>query len=228
MRNFYRFLSTKIAFSLAVVLFLACSYWIYKNINLTDLTGIQTNESKPKFTQTPNSVAKILNLEIRNGDIVSVLSPDLVKLVVGHLNLDGVERIISLSFSEKAGKMCFIAETLTPEWMYISNTDGSGLKKVALASKCKISPDGNYISYINQVTDVSRTDVYLYSFASAEITNLTKSSSMVGYQRNYSEIKWTGDSTIEAPYKDWLIKNYLTGVDGVSVINIFTGSVSEK
>jgi hypothetical protein len=228
MKSFICFLSSKTVFVLAVALLLGCSFWIYKNINLSDLTGTSTTEIKPVVSLAKETVGVELKLEIRNGDIVQVLSPDLVKLVVSHSKLEGVDQIISLSYSTIINKMCFIAETITPKWMYVGNTDGTGLNKVALASTCEISQDGAPIAFINHVTDVSRTDVYLYDFEENKITNLTENNIRKGYQRNYMSIQRFGGVTIEASYKDWLKTDYQTSINGTSLIDISTGSVSEK
>lgn len=228
MKNFYSLLSSKLTFAFTCVLFIVCSYWIYKNVKLTDLIGTQTGVSKTTPKDQGGVAKKTLKLEIRDGNIAWVLSPDSLKLVVNHSKLEGVERIVSLSYSNKTNKMCFVAETLTPQWMYIANTDGTGIKKVALAVKCEISPDGNYVSFINHTTDVSKRDVYLYDIAKDKITNLTEKSFVEGYLRNYLDIKWVSDKTIEASYKDWSEKDYQIGINGVSLVDILSGSVSEK
>lgn len=225
MKKLYSFLSFKTLSVPVIVLFLICSYWIVKNVSLSDLTGVSTNKNKLGLQEKGK---EILNLEIRNGDIVNVLSRDLVKVVINHSDLKGVEKIISLSYSKTTDKMCFIAETTVPKLMFISNVDGSNLKEVDIAAKCEISPNGNYVSYINHVTDVSRTDVYLYNVNESTIVNLTGRVENIGYQRNYSDIIWVGDNSIEASYKDWLQSDYQTNISGVSIIDISTSVVSEK
>ena len=132
MKSIYMILSSKLVFALACVLFLVCSYWIYRNVKLSDIIGTQTIENISTKTTSPLTLETedVSKLEIRNGDIVQVLSPDTVKLIVGKSTLEGVLNIISLSYANKAGKMCFIAEMVTPRWMFVGNTDGTALRKV--------------------------------------------------------------------------------------------------
>lgn len=228
MKNFYSLLTSKVTLVVVILLFSGCTYWIYKNVKLSDLIGTQNVVSVTKTkTQTSGSEVAI-KLEIRNGDILQFLSNDVAKLVVDHKTIPGVENILSVSYSVKTNKMCFIVETLTPEWMYLANTDGTSIQKVALASTCEVSPDGTKVAYINQVTDVSRTDVYLYTFSTGKSVNLTESINNPKYQRNYTKIFWVDDNALTADYKDWLISDYKTSISGTSIINILLGKVVDK
>lgn len=221
-----KFITSKFFFALVCIAFLLCSYWIYKNVKVSDLIGNQSSVSSVPLNET--KVSKPLVLENRDGNIVSVLSPDLVEMVVDYKKIENAEKIISLSYSNTTNKMCFIVQTITPLWVYVGNTDGTELKQIALASKCEISPDGTKAAFINHVTDVSKTDVYIYDFTNEKTSNLTKSSNRVGYQRNYMEIKWNENNVIEAVYNDWDQKNYQTAIPGVSIIDTQSGSVTEK
>jgi hypothetical protein len=228
MKSVYSFLSSKYSLLIACVLFSLLSFWIYKNITLSDLTGSQAVKGNIESFSPNQSRRKILKLEIRNGDIVSVLSPDLVELIVNHSDLDNVEGIISLSYSTKTGKMCFIAETITPKWMYVANTDSTDLKRIDLGSKCGVSPDGTKAAYINHVTDVRRTDIYLYRYSSGKSVNLTEGAKRMGYQRNYVAFVWVSDEIIRAEFFDWLEKDYQTSINGTSEINVSTGKIVDK
>ena len=190
--------SSSYTFILAGVLFLACSYWIYRNVKVNNLIG---KTSVPPVT-TQKESAKKLDLEIRNNDIVEVVSPDAVKLIIDGDKIENFESFSNLSISPDSKKMCFLVSTITPIWLYVANVDGSDLKRVGLAINCVWSPDSTKVAYNNHTTDVSNSDIYVYylpSGASANLTNWPQSTESV---RIYSVPGWTSNSKIKSSYMD--------------------------
>lgn len=217
-----KILSSIYTFIFVGVLFLGCTYWIYKNIKVTDLIG---NSSVSEVNKEKKGVKKI-EVEVRNKDIVRVVSPDAVKLVVDGSKIKNFESFSDISVSPDGEKISFIVHTITPSWLYVSDIDGGNLKKVGLGKNCLWSPDSKYVAFNNHTTDVSPIDVYVYNYNSGEVKNLTASLSDPDYFKQFSNIKWLNNEIIESSYTRFPENDLTKVTEGSYKINVITGAVS--
>lgn len=184
-------------FIFAGLLFIGCTYWIYKNVKLDDLIG---KNSVPIALKRLEDTTTGHMLEIRNNDIVEVVSPDAVNLIIDGSKIDNMESLSDLTVSPDGKKICFLVHTITPIWLYTANVDGSNIKKIDLAINCVWSPDGTKVSYNNHTTDVSDTNVYVYYLTSGKIRNLTETPQQIGSVKIYEKPEWLSNSKIKAAY----------------------------
>ncbi len=218
-----KIISSIYTFLLAGVLFLGCTYWIYKNIKVSDLIGgasVPSSASKAKEAKE-----NTIKLEIRNNDIVQIISPDAVKLIVDGGKIENFEYFSDVNISPDGRKISLIVHTITPSWLYVSNIDGSNLKKVALAKNSFWSSDSKYVAFNNFTSDVSPIDIYVYSIDSGIIKNLTFSFYETGYFKQYSDIKWLSGNIIEAKYERFPENDLTNIIEGTIKINIATGVI---
>ncbi|MFZ2664295.1 MAG: hypothetical protein WAX66_02950 [Patescibacteria group bacterium] len=220
-----KILSSVYTFILIGILFLGCSFWIYKNIKVEDLVG---SASIPSNVSKDAAVGKIdneLKLEVRDNNIVKVVSPDSVELVLSGSKIENFESFSDISISPDKKKICFIVHTITPMWLYVSNIDGSNLEKVDLGKNCVWSPDSKYIAYNNHTTDVSPVNINLYILSTDETKNLIGSYVKNGFMRVYSKPEWISGSIIEASYSEFPYSNVQDQTFGKSSINIESGKI---
>jgi len=214
--------SSIFTFLFAVVLFLGCTYWIYKNVKLKDLIGTTNVPSKVREAETKK-------VEIRNNDVVEVLSPDLVKPIIYAKNIEGAESLSNLAISPDGKKICFLVHTITPIWLYVANVNGSNLKRVNLAKNCVWSPDSKFVAYNNHTTDVSPVDVFTYNPITVIIKNFTTGRAKAGFMRSYDTPEWLDASSIKSYFVEMSFSDVLTNQKhGVSTIKIETGEVVDE
>jgi len=200
-------------FIFAGALFLGCTYWIYKNVRVNDLIG---NSSVSPLT-TQKGSKKELKLEIRNNDIVEVVSPDAVKLIIDGDKIENFESFSNLSISPDGKKMCFLVNTITPIWLYVANVDGSGIKQIDLAINCVWSPDSSKLAYNNHTTDVSNTDVYVYYLSTGKSKNLTKIPQAIESVRIYLKPEWVNNLKITSTYTDTKLSDFSKTTHSVEI-----------
>ncbi len=153
-----RIISSPFTFLSAGLLFILCTYWIYKNVTLEDLVGRETSKVAPNLSKDQNPE----KFEIRNNNVVKVIYPDLFDMVIGGDSIEDMESLSNLSVSPDGRKMCFLVHTIVPIWLYISDYDGNNIKRIDIAKNCAWSPDSKYIAYNNHTTDVSPVDLNVY------------------------------------------------------------------
>jgi|GEM_PF-3598433 len=220
-----KILSSVYTFILVGILFLGCSYWIYKNIEFKDLIDSTTIPSKTSENADINDTNGKINIEVRNSNIVKVVSPTVVEPIISGNEIENFESFSDVSVSSDGKKVCFIVHTITPLWLYVSNIDGSSLRKVDLGKNCIWSPDSKYIAYNNYTSDVSTVSVKIYNFDTGEIKDLIGSHVKSGFIRVYSTPRWTSNTMVEASYSEFLQSNMKNQTFGKSTINIESGEV---
>lgn len=211
-----KILSSIYTFIFVGILFLGCTYWIYKNIKVSDLIG-----NSPVIV-SKKDVDDVVNkeIEVRNNDIVRVVSPDAVELIVDGGKIEGFESFSDINISPDGKKISFIVHTITPQWLYASDIDGGNLIKIGLGKNSFWSPDSKYIAFNNHTTDVSPIDVYIYSVNSGITKNLTMQFQKVGYFRQYSNISWLSNDLIESAYVEFPENDLNEVTKGLDNINL--------
>ena len=225
-----KFFVSPFGFVFAIVLFILCSFWIYKNVKLEDLVGnsVNSNFKNPlRSLGKGESNQKDRKFEIRNNDIVEVISPESVKLIVDGKKIEGMESISDLSVSSDGKYFCFLVHKMVPIWLYVSDVDGKVVKEVDLAKNCVWSPDSRYVAYNNHTTDVSPVNVYIYSLTNGKSTNLTEGYEKEGYFRNYTDIKWISNEEIKSTFTSFDKNDVSKSFSGSSLINI-NGKVTDE
>jgi hypothetical protein len=211
-----KILSSIYTFLFIGVLFLGCNFWIYKNIKVSDLIG---NTSVSNNSEKKIESEEKIKVEVRNNDIVQVVSPDAVKLIVDGSKIEDFESFADINISPDGMWISFIVHTITPQWLYVSNINGSNLNKIALARNSYWSPNSKYIAYNNHTTDVSPIDIYVSHVYSGITKNLTFSLYETGYFKQYSDIKWLNDNIIEAKYMKFPENDLTKVTEGVVQID---------
>ena len=194
-------MASPITLVVSVVIFLGCSYWIFKNVKLEDLIG-QTDigevsenvESKePAVEYNPGTV-----YEIQGTDIVEVKPEGNTSVIVRGGDINGIESISDLKVSPDGKKLCFLVKTMVPVWLYVYDFDESKLNKIDTGKNCYWSPDSRYIAYNNHTTDVSPIDVLIFDTNSLEIKNLTENIISTDRFIQCNNISWIDGENVSA------------------------------
>ena len=215
--------SSNIIFALSIVIFLACSYWIYKNVTLEDLVGNTDNAGVITEEDTENSGNA--NFVIKDTDIVDVSQSGKEKVIVNGDTIDGLEDISDIVMSPDKNKICFLVHTVVPIWLYIYDLENENLIKVDVAKNCFWSPDSNYVAYNNHTTDVSDIDVYTYDLYNREIENISKDLTPVPTDlfRQCGGINWKDAENLGF---ECLLKK-LSNIEDFSTVNVRYSLVSK-
>lgn len=170
------------------------------------------------------------NIEILDGDIYKVHESGTKESLIDKKDFasESVQSFVSASLSPDKSKMCFVASTIVPMWLYYSDIDGGNITKIDLAKNCFWSHNSKLIAYNNHTTDVSSVDIYLYNTVSGEKKNLTGKESQE-IMRVYNAPIWSeDDSKIRGEYTSFPFSNIEMTTKGVSVIDVSSGEVTDE
>lgn len=213
----------KIILPVSVIVFLLSSYWIYKNVKIEDLIG---DSSVSIDGDIVDHQSKFKEFEIKDDDIVLVLSSGEFEILVNGEAIEGLESIVDLSVSPDGKKMCFLVQTMVPMWLYIYDLEKEELIKVDTAKNCYWSPDSRYLAYNNHTTDVSDIDIHMYEFDTGDIENVSKDIIPVPTDllRQCQETNWVDDNSLQFECQLRKISNF----DDYSVIGVNYNLPSKK
>ncbi len=214
-----KILSSPYGLLVAGVLFISCTYWIYKNVKLSDLVG------KSDITEVSNNIGQdyVKKYEIRDNDVVEIISSNETRIIIKGNKIEGAVSLFDLSVSPDGKKLCFLAQTIVPIWLYVYDIESEIFKKVDLAKNCVWSPDSTYIAYNNHTTDVSQVDVKIYDVEKGEIKNLTRNLTEPDYVRNYSTPIWENGRVITVSYIEFKENNVSNQREGKNRVDVITG-----
>ena len=203
----------------AGVLFILCTYWIYKNVRFEDLIG---KSNITNVSDTPMETSS-RNFEIRLNDVVEIISLTETKVVIKGDRIEDMMELSDLGVSPNGENLCFLVRTIVPVWLYLSDSSGENLAKVDLAKNCVWSPGSRYIAYNNHTTDVSPVDIKIYDITTGDIKNLTGDVAEPGYIRNYSTPTWDNEGVVRASYLEFKETDVSVQEEGITIIDVVTG-----
>ncbi len=135
---------------------------------------------------------------------------------------------IKAKLSPNGYRLCFLAETVTPIWLYVSESNGEGARKVTIAKNCVWSHDSVQIAFNNHTTDVSPVDVNHYHYRTGVLTNFTKDKSTEEVIRIYQKPKWSDDDKfLTAKYVRFAFADFENKTEGNSRVTVATGEVGD-
>lgn len=199
-------------------------------------TGVGVGLYKAKKTQIPSNALptrqEASQIKIIDGNICLVGVDGRVKILVDKIHWQAVpiDYFSDVSVSPDGTKMCFLAHTVQPVWLFWSKIDGSNVIKVeAVAKNCVWSNDSRKIAFNNQTSDVSQVDVYVYDTQTDKIKNLTESVNQSDtIIRAYKQPEWAdGDTKIIGKYIAFQINDPANQTEGFSSINLSTGEIED-
>lgn len=194
------------------------------------LVGCQLGFSgQPSPQPSPVSEEVSWQVKIIDGNVCRVDSSGETKILVDKKGFEGVDSFSDPQVSPDKTKICFLAHTMVPIWLYYTNIDGSQVAKIDVAKNCSWSHDSQKIAYNNHTTDVSPVDVLVYDISLKKITNLTSHLSSESAIRAYELPQWSADdSKITSNFGGLDFENPSNKIQGTSVIDLSTGKVTDN
>ena len=189
----------------------------------------QTSQEQGQ-TETQPEVKPQTKIEIKGGNLVAVGENDEAKIIADKNDFeeDSIENFISVETSPDQSKICFIGQSIVPEWLYIADIDGSNVQKITVAQNCVWSHDSQKIAYNNQTTDVSPVDVYVYDLSSQKSTNYTKGDASANKFRSYQQPEWSDDDqNLTSAYTVIDFDNMQKQESGEVSIDLNSGKINE-
>jgi hypothetical protein len=178
---------------------------------------------------TPAQAAK--NISIVSGSIIeTTASGEKITLIDKDDYPDsGIGGFYEVNQTKDGTKMCFysIPPALGP-MLYYSVTDGTGVTEVAeRVRSCVWSTAGDAIAYTNDADTSEPVNIFSYSLASEESTNLTNAtaSSVI---RRYEITSWsTDDAKIFCNYEEIDLNDTTKETAGNCEVNVATRTVTD-
>lgn len=167
------------------------------------------------------------DIKIIDGNIYKTFASGKEEILFNKANFqaESIQNFIEAHLSPDREKICFIGQSIVPQWLYAAKSDGSDVRKVGLGKNCVWGQMSEKFAYNNHTTDVSPVDVFVYDFAGGASTNLTeKTQGAPNDIRVYSLPEWQNeDREIKTSFttlKDQAPKSVL--------INLATGEIVEQ
>lgn len=188
------------------------------------------SSQQPTSTVSPTAQQPTWEIKIIDGNVVKVESSRETTILVNKNDYQGVTAFADPQVSPDQTKVCFLAHTIVPVWLYYADTNGSQVvPKIDLAKNCVWSPDSQKIAYNNHTTDVSPVDVRVYDTQTQTKTNYTQNLSTDSLIRAYELPQWSPDSeTITAAFTGLDFNNPNHKPAGTSTINLTTSQVTDN
>jgi hypothetical protein len=186
--------------------------------------------TKTGFT-LPGQSEDSWKVKIIDGNIYKVYSSTKKELIVSTTDIKGemIQSFIAVELSPDRSKICFIGQSMVPQWLYYASSDGTGITKVGLGKNCVWSGSSKKIAYNNHTTDVSPVNVLVYDLAQAKTTNYTKSVQSENLFRAYTTPIWSSDDkTVTSEFSSLALDGTGTSKRGTSVIDLASGKVSDR
>lgn len=209
---------------LAIILVLLV--WLAIALGRRGELGWGRTTPSPFLTPLPQNPA--VPIKIVDGNVSRIKSSGEIEILVDKTDYQeqGVTAFRKVKISPDDKKICFLAETVTPVWLYYAQLDGE-VRRVGLGKNCFWSPDSQKIAFNNHTTDVSPVNILLYDTVTHSQTNLTKNTAAAGYVRHYGEPQWSDDGqTIRASYSSMETIGGAAGESGEVLIALATGEVT--
>lgn len=193
-------------------------------------TGIVVSDIPTQISPVQDSSAVDYDFQIIGGNVYKIFSDGRQQIVAdtADYSSDSIEEFTQVFASLDKSKICFLGQSIVPLWLYLADSDGGSVQKLAPAVNCIFSNDSSKIIYNNHTTDVSPVDVFLYDLRSSEKKNLTKQ--LEGdfdfcNFRMYSNPIWIDESNLSADYSVFKCEDSGQPEKGSATINIQTGQI---
>lgn len=184
-------------------------------------------------TPTPTTSEQITyETKLVNGSIYTVSSEGTENLVINKddYSSTGIAGFMSAKLSPDYTKLCFESwpPALEPA-LYYSEIDGSNVVKVNDRVKnCTWSNNSDQITYVNDASQDSPVNIYIYKLALEEETNLTKESTSSAVFRRYAiEAFSDDDNYILCDFEEINTSDVGTEKLGNCEIDLSTGEITE-
>jgi len=171
------------------------------------------------------------DVKIIKGDIYKVYESTKNELLVSTTDIEDevIESFIAVGLSPDKLKICFVGQSIVPQWLFYANIDGSGIIKIGLGKNCVWSNNSQKVAYNNHTTDVSPVNVLVYDLALKKTTNYTADVQSENLFRAYGVPVWSkNDSEITSEFSSMAMDGTGTTGKGVSVIDLKSGKISDK
>lgn len=218
-----RILSSPLTLIITVLAFVWCSYWIVKNVKIQDLIG-QTNVGQ-KDIGTDISSGSNSKYEIKDNNIVEIISTEDSKILVNGSDIAGLESMSDLSLSPDGNKICFLVNTIVPVWLYVYDIEANELSKVDTAKSCYWSPNSQYVAYNNHTTDVSPINVLVYDTKTEEIKNLSQNIVSTNKFIQCNDPSWVSDDEVASMCRE--VNLYDVSADSEEILYTFDINTGE-
>ncbi len=170
------------------------------------------------------------DVKIIKGEIYKVYTSGQEELLVGTSDIkdEVIEKFLLVELSPDRSKICFVGQTMVPQWLYYANSDGSEITKIGIGKNCAWSHDSQKVAYNNHTTDVSPVAVFVYDLALKKTTNYTSGAQRENLFRAYETPVWSSDDyQITSKYTVLSMDGTGTTDEGTSVIDLESGKISE-
>ncbi len=174
---------------------------------------------------------EIWNVKIVAGDIYKVYDSAKKELLVSKTDIDDevIENFVVVTLSPDRSKICFVGQSMVPQWLYYANIDGSGITQIGLGKNCVWSNSSQKIAYNNHTTDVSPVDVLVYDLLLKSTKNYTADVQSTNLIRAYESPVWSeNDNEITSKFSSLAMDGTGTTKGGTSMIDLASGQISDK
>jgi hypothetical protein len=171
------------------------------------------------------------DVKIIKGDIYKVYESTKNELLISTTDIEDevIESFITVGLSPDKSKICFVGQSMVPQWLFYANADGSGITKIGLGKNCVWSNNSQKVAYNNHTTDVSPVNVLVYDSALKKTINYTADVQSEDLIRAYGVPVWSkNDSEITSEFSSMAMDGTGTTSKGVSVIDIESGRISDE
>ena len=179
---------------------------------------------------TSKKTEEAWDIKIIDGDIYKVYSLTKKELLISTTDIkdEMIKSFVFVELSPDRSKMCFVGQSMVPQWLYYSNVDGNGITQIGLGKNCIWSNNSKKVAYNNHTTDVSPVNVLVYDLLLKKTTNYTESVQSADLLRTYEIPVWSSDdNTITSEFSSLTSGAGAMG-KGVSTIDLKSGEVSDE
>ncbi|HUU40444.1 MAG TPA: hypothetical protein VMW42_05860 [Desulfatiglandales bacterium] len=190
----------------------------------------QKRESSEPW-QSEQAGEEAWDVKIIKGDIYKVYESTKNELLVSTTDIkdEVIESFIAVGLSPDKLKICFVGQSMVPQWLFYANIDGSGITKIGLGKNCVWSNNSQKVAYNNHTTDVSPVNVLVYDLALKKTINYTADVQSENLFRAYKVPVWSrDDSQITSEFSSLAMDGTGTTGKGVSVIDLKSGKISDE
>jgi hypothetical protein len=199
------------------------------------LVFLNKNKALKKESFEPGQLGQVgkeaWDVKIIEGNIYKVYDSGEKELLVSTTDIkdEVIESFIVVGLSPDKSKICFIGQSMVPQWLFYANVDGSGITRIDSGKSCVWSNNSQKIAYNNHTTDVSPVNVLVYDLVLKETKNYTASVQGENLIRAYETPVWADDdSQITCKFSSLAMDETGTTSKGVSVIDIESGKISDE
>lgn len=167
-------------------------------------------------------------IKIEDGNVVKTMDSGESEILVDKDDYVDINEFLSAYKSPDGENICFIAQMQVPQWLYISDTDGSNVQKIDSAKNCVWSHNSEMIAFTNHTTDVSPINVLMYNLNDDLTTNFTRKVQKDDLYIQYQDPSWSDDDKyIYADYTGINFEKLDEVIAGTGKITVADGWVEE-